>query len=72
MAQPTFPPEPADHVPGDEPVGRKHFVKSQPDYRRTKNVLEATIDPADEIAIAYANDTPEVEHARAEIARLRG
>jgi Transposase/Helix-turn-helix domain of transposase family ISL3 len=51
---------------------RKHFVKSQPDHGRTKNVLEATIDLADEIAVAYANDTPEVEHARAEIARLRG
>ena len=51
---------------------RKHFVKSQPNHRSTKHVLEATNDLADEIAAAYANDTPEVEHARAEIARLRG
>ncbi len=51
---------------------RKHFVKSQPNHRSTKHVLEATNDLADEIASAYANDTPEVEHARAEIARLRG
>ena len=35
-------------------------------------MLEATNDLADEIASAYALDTPEVEHARAEIARLRG
>jgi RsiW-degrading membrane proteinase PrsW (M82 family) len=51
---------------------RKHFVKSQPNHRSTKHVLEATGDLADEIAVAYANDTPDVEHARAEIARLRG
>jgi hypothetical protein len=40
--------------------------------RRTKYVLGATIDLAEEIAVVDANDTPEVEHARAEIARLRG
>ncbi|HYN35006.1 MAG TPA: PrsW family intramembrane metalloprotease [Ilumatobacteraceae bacterium] len=51
---------------------RKHFVKSQPNHRSTKHVLEATTDLADEIATAYANETPEVEQARAEIARLRG
>jgi hypothetical protein len=51
---------------------RKHFVKSQPNHRSTKHVLEATADLADEIATSYANDTPEVEHARSEIARLRG
>ena len=51
---------------------RKHFVKSQPNHRSTKHVLEATADLADEIANAYAVDTPDVEHARAEIARLRG
>jgi protease PrsW len=51
---------------------RKHFVKSQPDQRSTKNVLEATTDLADEIAEGYGVDTPGVEHARAEIARLRG
>jgi RsiW-degrading membrane proteinase PrsW (M82 family) len=50
---------------------RKHFVKTQPDHRRAKHVLEATNDLADEIAEAYAVDTPDVEHARAEIARLR-
>ncbi|MGZ8743774.1 MAG: PrsW family intramembrane metalloprotease [Nocardioides sp.] len=51
---------------------RKRFVKSQPNRRRTKHVLEATNDLADEIAHAYAHDTPQVEHARTEIARLRG
>ncbi|MGZ5401227.1 MAG: PrsW family glutamic-type intramembrane protease, partial [Nocardioides sp.] len=51
---------------------RKRFVRSQPSRRRAKHVLEATNDLAGEIANAYANDTPKVEHARAEIARLRG
>jgi hypothetical protein len=51
---------------------RKHFVRSQPNHRRAKHVLEATGDLADEIASAYAVDTPDVEHARAEIARVRG
>lgn len=51
---------------------RKHFVKSQPHHRQTKHVLEATGDLADEIASGYAVDTPGVEHARSEIARLRG
>ena len=51
---------------------RKHFVKSQPNHRSAKHVLEATSDLADEIANGYALDTPEVEHARAEIARVRG
>jgi RsiW-degrading membrane proteinase PrsW (M82 family) len=51
---------------------RKHFVRSQPKRRRAKHVLEATNDLADEIASAYALDAPKVEHARAEIARLRG
>ena len=50
---------------------RKHYVKSQPHHRRAKHVLEATGDLADEIAKAYAVDTPEVDHARAEIARVR-
>ncbi len=50
---------------------RKRFVKSQPNRRRAKHVLEATNDLADEIANAYAVDTPEVDHARAEIARVR-
>jgi protease PrsW len=51
---------------------RKHFVRSQPDHRRAKHVLEATRDLADEIAAAYAVDTPEVENARGEITRVRG
>jgi RsiW-degrading membrane proteinase PrsW (M82 family) len=51
---------------------RKHFVKSQPHHRRTKHVLEATGDLADEIARANAADTSNVEHARAEVARVRG
>jgi RsiW-degrading membrane proteinase PrsW (M82 family) len=51
---------------------RKHFVKSQPNHRSTKHVLEATGDLADEIAEGYGVDTPGVEQARAEIARLRG
>jgi hypothetical protein len=51
---------------------RKHFVKAQPNHRSTKHVLEATGDLADEIAEGYGVDTPGVEHARAEIARLRG
>jgi RsiW-degrading membrane proteinase PrsW (M82 family) len=51
---------------------RKHFVRAQPDHRRAKHVLEATRDLADEIAAAHAVDTPEVEHARAEISRVRG
>jgi hypothetical protein len=51
---------------------RKHFVKSQPHHRRAKHVLEATGDLADEIAEAYAVDTSDVDHARAEIARVRG
>jgi RsiW-degrading membrane proteinase PrsW (M82 family) len=51
---------------------RKHFVKSQPNHRSAKHVLEATTDLADEIAEGYGVDTPGVEHARAEIARLRG
>ena len=51
---------------------RKRFVKSQPKRRQAKHVLEATNDLADEIASAYALDSPKVEHARAEIARLRG
>jgi RsiW-degrading membrane proteinase PrsW (M82 family) len=51
---------------------RRHFVRSQPNHRRSKHVLEATRDLADEIASAYALDTPKVEHARAEIARVRG
>lgn len=51
---------------------RRHFVKSQPHHRKAKHVLEATNDLADEIASADALDTPRVEHARAEIARLRG
>jgi len=50
---------------------RRHFVKSQPHHRRAKHVLEGTNDLADEIARADALDTPRVEHARAEIARLR-
>jgi hypothetical protein len=61
-------PAPDDRMPGD----RKHFVKSQPNHRSTKHVLEATTDLADEIAEGYGVDTPGVEHARAEIARLRG
>jgi protease PrsW len=51
---------------------RKHFVKSQPHHRPAKHVLEATRDLADEIAKGYGLDTPGVDHARAEIARLRG
>lgn len=51
---------------------RKHFVKAQPHHRRTKHVLEATGDLADEIARSNALDTPGVEHARSEIDRLRG
>ena len=51
---------------------RKHFMRSQPSHRRAKHVIEATGDLADEIAKAYAVDTPDVDHARAEIARLRG
>jgi hypothetical protein len=43
-----------------------------PNPRRAKHVLEATGDLADEIASSYAVDSPGVEHARAEIARLRG
>jgi hypothetical protein len=50
---------------------RKHFVRSQPSHKRAKHVMEATVDLADEIAKADAVDTLDVEHARAEIARLR-
>lgn len=51
---------------------RRHFVKSQPHHRRAKHVLEAANDLADEIARANAVDTPRVDHARSEVARLRG
>ena len=51
---------------------RRRFVKAQPSRRQTKHVLAAIADLADEIARADACDTPQVEHARAEIARLRG
>jgi RsiW-degrading membrane proteinase PrsW (M82 family) len=52
---------------------RKHFVKSQGDHRRaTKHVLEGTMDLADAVAASGGEDSPEVLHARAEIARLRG
>jgi RsiW-degrading membrane proteinase PrsW (M82 family) len=51
---------------------RKHYVKSRPHHRRTKHVLEAVGDLADEIARGSATETPGVGHARAEIARLRG
>ncbi|TFH14558.1 MAG: PrsW family intramembrane metalloprotease [Acidimicrobiales bacterium] len=51
---------------------RKHFVKSQPNHRKAKHVLEATNDLADEIASAYAVDTPEADQARAEVARVSG
>jgi hypothetical protein len=40
--------------------------------RRAKHVLAATADLADEIASTFGQATPRVEHARAEIARLRG
>jgi protease PrsW len=51
---------------------RRRFVKSQPSHRRAKHILAATTDLADEIASSYAHDTPQVEHSRAEIVRLRG
>lgn len=51
---------------------RRRYVKSTDHHRRTKHVLVATNDLADEIALAYAVDTPTVDHAREEIARLRG
>jgi len=54
------------------PQGSPPLRPRQPDRRRTKHVLEATNELADEIAEAYGTDTPAVEHARAEIARVRG
>lgn len=51
---------------------RRRYVKTTDHHRRTKHVLVATNDLADEIALAYAVDTPTVDHAREEIARLRG
>ncbi len=40
--------------------------------RRSRHLVEAARDLAHEIARADGNDTPEVEHARSELRRLRG
>lgn len=53
---------------------RKELIDSAGDRdekRRREHVLEATRDLADEIAAARGADTDDVEHARAEIARVR-
>jgi protease PrsW len=51
---------------------RKHYIKSQPHHRATKHVLEGAMDLADAIAASGGEESPEIEHARSEIARLRG
>ena len=51
---------------------RKHYVKSQPHHRQTKHVLEGIMDLADAIAASDGLDSPSVDRARSEIARLRG
>jgi hypothetical protein len=50
---------------------RRHFIHASANHRSTRHVLEAARDLADEIAEAQGLDTPDVEHARSEIARLR-
>ena len=54
---------------------RKAAVRTRGDdmsRRREKHVLRAARDLVQELARAGGRSTPEVEHARAEIARLRG
>ena len=50
---------------------RKHFLKSQTSHRSAKHVLEAVTDLADTISDGDGCETPEIAHARREIARLR-
>jgi RsiW-degrading membrane proteinase PrsW (M82 family) len=52
---------------------RKRYIKSQGDaHRATKHVLEGAMDLADAVAASRGEETPDVERARSEIARLRG
>jgi hypothetical protein len=53
---------------------RRHYIKSHKGHhaeRAAKHVVEAIHELADEIAVSNGVDTPDVDHARAEIARLR-
>jgi hypothetical protein len=53
---------------------RRRFIKAaggRRQRRARKHVLEATHDLADELATARGAETDEVQHARAEITRMR-
>ena len=51
---------------------RRAYRKHLRSRRRSRHLIEAANDLAHEIALAGGADTPRVEHARAEVVRLRG
>ena len=54
---------------------RRAFVKAAHGHRdrvAAKHVLHASLDLAEQLAKARGQDTPAVQHARAEVARVRG
>ena len=57
---------------GKEPEATSGGRKDKSSTRREKHVLRAARDLVQELARAGGQETPEVHHARAEIARLRG